>query len=151
MSQSTPTQHEIDVYAGEYVLTGDKSKSWRKTFPNSKAKPAAVAVSANRMHNLPNVLLRIDELRVRTAENDAEEFDISYEAQVKRCLEILALGTKPKYDQAGNEIAQNLAAAQAAVNEINKMAGHHAAIKNELTGKGGEPLQINITDKDSKL
>lgn len=129
MSQSTPTDHEISVYAGEYVLTGDKAKSWRVAYPRSKANNDAVAVSASRLHNNPKVLLRIEQKRAEIAQNDDKGFDISYEAQVKRCLKILKLGTKPKYDKDGNEIAQNLAAAQAAINELNKMAGHHAAQK----------------------
>ena len=129
MSQSTPTDHEISIYSTQFVLTGDKSKSWRIAYPRSKANPDAVAVSASRLHNNPKVLLRIEQKRAEIAQSDANDFDISYEAQVKRCLNILALGTKPKYDKNGNGVAQNLAAAQSAINELNKMAGHHAAQK----------------------
>ena len=129
MSQSTPTDHEVDAYATEFVLTGDKSKSFRKAFPKSKANIEATAVSANRFHKIPRVLLIITEKHTEIANNDKKGFDISYEAQVARCLKILELGIKPKYDKDGNEIAQNLAAAQSAINELNKMAGHHAAQK----------------------
>lgn len=132
MSQSTPTDHEIDVYATEFVLTGDKSKSWRKTFPSSKASNEVIWVKSCAFHKFDKVLVRIGQKQDEIAQNDNKDFDISYEAQVKRCLTILELGTKPKYDKDGNEVAQNLAAAQSAVNELNKMAGHHAAIKQKL-------------------
>ena len=135
MSQSTPTDHEISIYSTQFVLTGDKSKSWRITYPRSKANNDAVAVSASRLHNNPKVLLRIEQKRAEIAQNDKKDFDISYEAQVSRCLKILELGTKPKYDKDGNEVAQNLSAAQSAINELNKMAGHHAAAKHEVTSK----------------
>jgi hypothetical protein len=77
MSQGNPTQHEIDIYAGEFVLTGDKSKSWRKTFPNSKAKNNIVWSNACKMHSIAKVLERVIELQAETAKKDAVEFDLS--------------------------------------------------------------------------
>lgn len=151
MSQSTPTDHEIDVYASEFVLTGDKSKSWKKTFPKSKAAPPATSVMANRFHKIDKVLIRIEQKRIEIAQNDAENFSFSYEAQLERCKAIYQAGLKSKFDPAGNEIPVNLTASQSAINEINKMAGHHAAVKSELSGKDGAPLQIVINDKDAKL
>ena len=134
MSQGNPTQHEIDVYCAQWILNGgDQSKAWRVAYPESKMNDEGVNVKACNMHKMDKVRLRLDQLRQEVSQSDKKEFDISFEAQVKRSLQVFSEGMKPKYDQTGNELAQNLAAAQAAVNEINKMAGHHAATKADLT------------------
>ena len=129
MSQSTPTNHEIDVYSGEFVLTGDKSKSWRKTFPNSKAKQDVVWTNAQKMHNLPQVLARIEQLRGETAQKDAEEFDMSA-SELKRILKAaIDAGLGGKVDSEGNSSPANIGAAVSAVSEWNRMNGNHAAQK----------------------
>ena len=134
MSQRDPTQHEIDVYCAQWILNGgDQSKAWRVAYPESKMNDAGVNVKACNMHKMDKVRLSLDQKRQEVSQSDQKEFDISYEAQVKRSLQVFNEGMKPKFDQAGNELAQNLAAAQAAVNEVNKMAGHHAATKQDLT------------------
>ena len=139
MSQSSPTQHEIDVYAGEFVMGGDKTKAWRKAFPISKAKPEAAHVAAQRMHNRSKVLLRIDELRVKTAEKDAVEFDMSV-SQLKETLSrVMAAGLEQ--DDSGKY--QGLGAANGAVSEFNRMCGNHAATKTELTGKDGGAIETS--------
>ena len=135
MSQSTPTDHDIEVYTSSFILVDDQSGAWRKTYPNSKASDKVVWEKASRFHKLDKVQARIRQKQDEIARSDAKDFDISYEAQVSRCLKILELGTKPKYDKDGNEVAQNLSAAQSAINELNKMAGHHAAAKHEVTSK----------------
>jgi len=149
MSQSKPTQHEIDVYAGEYVLTGDKTKSWRKAFPNSKAKPEAAHVAAQKMHNFAKVLVRIDELRVETAEKDAEEFDLSV-TELKTILkEVIDLGLGKKDPDNGLEKALNLSAVNASIQELNRMNGNHATVKTlntnvDLSELSSEELDARI-------
>lgn len=125
MSQSTPTDHELNVYAGEFVLGGDKSKSWRKTFPKSKAQAPAVSVAANRFHNLPKVLLRIDELRVETAQKDAEDFDMSVTELKEYLKRVIDAGLE--LDDAGKRVG--LSATTTAIAEWNRMNGNHAAQK----------------------
>ena len=139
MSQSTPTQHEIDVYAGEFVLGGDKSKSFKKTFPNSKAGPAAMSVSANRFHKIANVLLRIDELRVEFAQNDAAEFDMSVSELKETLRKVMDAGLTE--DDSGKY--NGLSATTGAVAEFNRMSGNHAATKQEITGKDGGAIETS--------
>ena len=129
MSQSTPTDHEIDVYAGEFVLCGDKTKAWKKTFPKSKAKQEVTHVAAQKMHNLGKVLVRIDQLRGETAQKDAEEFDMSA-SELKRILKCaIDAGLSGKVDSEGNSAPANIGAAVSAVSEWNRMNGNHAAQK----------------------
>jgi len=108
-----------------------------------------VYVKACNMHKMDKVRLSLDQLCQKVSQSDEKEFDISYEAQVNRSLQVFSEGMKPKFDQAGNELAQNLAAAQAAVNEINKMAGHHATVKSitanvDLAGLSDDELDARI-------
>ena len=124
MSQSRPTDHEIEVYTTEFALTGDKSKSFRKAFPKSTAGIEGTAVSASRFHKIARVPLTIAKKRTEIAKNDKKNFDISYEAQVQRCLDIYSAGLS-EVEKQGVKVSQNLSASQAAVNEINKMAGHN--------------------------
>ncbi len=137
MSQSTPTQHEIDVYAGEYVLNGDQSKAWRKAFPSSKCNDDSVYTKASKFHKVIEVLSRIDELRVKTAENDAEEFDITASEIKRKLIAIYDMGTEEKAS-GGYE---NLSAAGSSLAEVNRMNGNHAATKQELTGKDGGAIE----------
>jgi predicted phage tail protein len=145
MSQGNPTQHEIDVYAGEFVLSGDKTKSWRKTFPTSKAKPEATYVAAQKMHNMPKVLLRIDELQVKTASNDADEFDLSA-SELKGYLRRVA-DAGLEQDDSGKY--SGLSATTGAIAEINRMNGNHAATKQEIAGKDGGAIEVtDMSERD---
>ena len=128
MSQGNPTQHEIDTYAGEFVLTGNKTASWRKAYPNSKAKNEAVHVSAQKMHNLAKVLVRIGELQAETAEQDAEEFDLSVSQLKKYLSQVIDAGLE--IDSLGKR--GGLTAVTGAIAELNRMNGNHAATKSEV-------------------
>lgn len=139
MSQSTPTEHEIDVYAGEFVLTGDKSKSWRKTFPKSQAKQDVIWTNAQKVHKLPQVLARIEEMQEEQREKDGEEFDLSA-SQLKEAL-AKVIGAGLEEDDTGKY--KGLAAVTSAVAEFNRMNGNHAPAKSELTGKDGGPIQVS--------
>ena len=125
MSQSTPTDHEVDVYAGEFVLTGDKSKSWRKTFPNSKAKQDVIWTNAQKMHNFTQVLARIGELQGEIAQKDAEEFDMSVAELKEKLRDVMEAGME--LDSSGKR--QGLGAVTSAISEVNRMNGNHAAQK----------------------
>ena len=137
MSQSDPTQHEIDVYAGEFVLIGDKTKAWRKAYPVSKAKPEAASVAAQKMHNFTKVLLRIVELQAKTAEEDAAEFDMSVTGLKETLNRVMVAGL----EQDGSGKYQGLGAVNGAVGEFNRMCGNHAPAKAELTGKNGGAIE----------
>ena len=129
MSQSTPTQHEIDAYAGEFVLCGVKSKAWVKAYPESKCGPESVHTKANSFHKSVEVLLRIEELQSETAQKDAEEFDLSVSELKKRLKEVMDAGLTGRVDSQGDSSPANLGAAVSAVSEFNRMNGNHAAQK----------------------
>lgn len=129
MSQSTPTDHEIDTYVTEFILSGDKSKSWRKAFPKSKAKQDVIWTNAQKMHNFPQVLERLGEKHTEIRLKDEEEFDISVSELKGTLKKVIDAGLSGKVDAEGNSSPSNLNAVTSAVAEINRMNGNHAAQK----------------------
>lgn len=145
MSQSKPTQHEIDVYAGAFVLAGDKAKAWRKTFPLSKCTADSAYSKASNFHKFDKVLSRIIELQVHTAEKDVEEFDLSV-SELKGYLQRVAVAGL-EIDDSGKYNGLN--ATTGAVAEFNRMNGNHAATKQELTGKNGGAIETSdMSERD---
>lgn len=134
MSQTTPTQTECATYAEHFILTGDKSKAWRATFPNSKAQQKAVAVNATRFHNIPSVSLMIDELRGKVESEAKDRALYSIEDKKRILLDIATFGSSIELAGIGRaeedeviERQRNPSAAVAAIKELNLMDGDHAA------------------------
>lgn len=137
MSQANPTDHEADVYAAEYVLTGDQSKAFRKAFPNSNAKPEVLWSKASTLFKNGKVQERIGKLQKEQAEKDKKEFDLSAEQIKKMLVETFQASIKEKVDRYGNAVPNAPAAAVSALAEINRMNGNHASTKTEITNPDG--------------
>ena len=88
MSQSKPTQSEIDAYAGNYVLYGDQSRAFRVAFPKSKANKASVNQRASMVNSLPKVRSRVKELAEKARDIAANEFSLDAEYVARRLKEI---------------------------------------------------------------
>lgn len=139
MSQSDPSQHEIDIYCAEWVLNGgDQSKAWRATYPKSKAKDKSVWEMAARMHADLKVLSRLKEMQEDQSLKDAKEFDVSASELKKILFETIAEG-REKDPATGKPFA--LSVVTPAVSELNRMNGYHAATKSEITGKNGGAIE----------
>ena len=119
MSQSTPTDSEIDVYSKQFLNHGDKSKSWSAAFPKSRAKKEAVNVSASRFHTFAKVLLRIEELRKTTVALAEKKFTITIEQRLRWLNEIVDAGLEKIEDATGASKRQNLPAAKSAIDARN--------------------------------
>lgn len=88
MSQSKPTESEIDVYAGHYVLHGDQSAAFRVVFPNSKAKAETIHTAASLLHAIPKVHQRIEELKAKVREVAESEFKIDAAWVLKQAVKV---------------------------------------------------------------
>ena len=140
MSQGNPTQHEIDIYCGEWILNGgDQSKAWRKAYPISLATDKSVWEKAAKMHKMAKVESRLKLMQAEQADKDGEEFDKSA-AELKEYLtRIIEAGLEK--DRQGKYAG--LGASTSAVGEFNKMCGNHAATKGELSGPNGKPIEVD--------
>lgn len=88
MSQSNPTDVELDAYCGNYVLYGDQSRAFRVAFPDSKAKPESVHEVASRFHSIVKVQSRIKELSTKAKEVAEKEFELDASYVARRLKEI---------------------------------------------------------------
>lgn len=129
MSQRSPTDDETTKLASEYVQHGDQTRAFNEAFPNSKAKPDVIHVTASTLFSLPKVRLRIDQLQAISKEQSEKEFSMSV-GELKEMLK--------KVMEQGIEEGK-ISATVAAIREMNCMDGNHSPLKtqevnaNELT------------------
>ena len=121
MSQRTPTDHEINILASEFILHGDQVRAWRLAFPDSKANLDAQYVNASRAFADPKLRLRIMELQDLSKKQSEEEFTMTV-AELKK---VLAKVMKQGVNNG------KLAAVVSAVATFNKMDGNDAPVKQE--------------------
>jgi phage terminase small subunit len=134
VTQSNPTDQECDIYAQAFVRTGDKTKSFRETFPNSKSKPEAAHAASCRFHSISKVLLRIEQLAAITAETANVVYGITAESLIKDLAEIKAAALAD----------ESYAPAVSAVMGMSKICGFDVN-KLELSGKDGGAIKTDST------
>ena len=77
MSQRSPTDNEAFILASEYIQHGDKTKSFRVAFPNSKANHKSQQERASKSFDTAKVRSRIKSLQKLSKKNSEEEFTMS--------------------------------------------------------------------------
>lgn len=132
MSQRNPSDHEVDLYAQEYLVNGgDQTKAWRVAFPKSKAKAESQHEIASRFHDLIKVRSRILELREIAAEKADEKWSYTVDKALEEYEEVRVKGL----DQG------QLSASVSAINGKVKVAGLDVQ-KIEHSGKDGKAIEI---------
>lgn len=146
MSQSRPTDIQINTYAENYVLYGDQSRAWRVTFPDSKCKPDSVNQRASKFHSIIKVQSRIKEVNSTLKKQTEEEFSITVSALKKMLVKAAKGGLKNRVDAQQNKVLNNINGAVSAISEINRMDGNHYQYKSEEEGgkDKAQPLTINF-------
>jgi len=143
MSQKNPTDEEVDIYAKEYIRNGDQTKSFRVTFPNSKAAPETTHARASEFNKLSKVKVRIEELKEISTKIAEEKFTITVEQRLRWLKEIITSGLGDYVDAQENKRKENLAAAKSAIDTLNNMLG-----TDEDSGKV-KPVKVMIGVKDA--
>ncbi len=150
MSQSNPTDIQVNNYAENYVLYGDQSRAWRVTFTESRCKPETVHYKASLFHKIEKVKKRITELRSKLIKQTEEEFSITV-SDLKKMLVMAAQGgLKQKIDAQQNKIAVNIAGSVAAIAELNRMDGNHKPIKQTVVNLNFNDLTEEELDRKIK-
>ena len=148
MSQNSPTDMEANCYAEEWVLYGDRTRAWRKTFPNSKATEKSHHEKASVFHKIVKVQTRIKELQSILKEQSEEEFTLSTGELKKLLATAIQKGLKDRTDAHGNKVPVSVSGAVSAIAEINKMDGNHAVTKVALGGDpDAPPIETAVTVK----
>lgn len=141
------TPERIEAFARSYVLgSNSQAQAWRDAHPNSKAKDESVHVAATRFAADPRVKLRIKELEIESRKQSEEEFKVTAAQKKQALLSIITQAALLKADLTPKDlqdpdIKPQYSAAVAAIAELNRMDGDHAAIKqevkNNITGSPG--------------
>lgn len=131
MSQSRPTDIQINTYSENYVLYGDKSRAWRITFPDAKCQPENVHTKASLMYKMTKVQQRIKAIRSTLKKQTEEEFSITVSDLKKMLVKAAKGGLKNRFDAQQNKVLNNINGAVSAISEINRMDGNHYQYKSE--------------------
>ncbi len=139
MSQRSPTSIECTNYAEAFILHNDRTKAFKCAFPKSKASPHALNVAANKFHGLPEVRLRISELRESMQENAKEKAIYTLEDKQRWLVNIITYGMQeegvPQHpdDMSDPELRQrHPSSAVAGIKVLNEMDGDNAVVKSKI-------------------
>jgi len=131
-------------FAQFYVMEGKPSPAYRHAYSTENCKAATVASNAQQVLNREHVQLRIYELQtIKT-----ESFRISARKKKMYLLKIIETQLQTKGGDDDQIIKGDLKAALSAIAELNKMDGHLAASKKDLTIS---TIEINIDEDDDDL
>lgn len=146
MSQANPTDIQMNAYAESYVLYGDQSRAWRVAYPDSLCKQAHVHTKASLMHGMAKVQQRVKEVRSNLIKASEEEFNITVSDLKKMLVMAAQSGLKLKIDAQGNKIPIAITGTVAAIAEINRMDGNHAAVKQDHLSSDGSMTPKSFND-----
>jgi len=132
-----------EAYCQKFVELGDMSEAYREAYPKSrKWKDRSVNVEASKLHKNTNVLLRVKELQDEAKKRSEVTVD-KKKAWLVQVVE-QSLRQVEVTDNEGTGIGEfkfDGGTVVRAINELNKMDGDHSAVKSELTGKNGKPIE----------
>jgi hypothetical protein len=63
MSYRKPTTYQAITFAGKFIVSHNRSKAFRGTFPDSQASAKTIHESASRFHQTPEVQYQIWRIR----------------------------------------------------------------------------------------
>lgn len=126
-----------------YAIDGRPTPAYRHAYSTNNCTPQTVASNAQQVLNRPHVAMRIYELKTMVD----KAFVISVEKKKLWLHKIIDVSLQTK-DFLGDEVfVSDPKPAQQAINELNKMDGHLAASKKEISGVIG----ITIDEDDDDL
>ena len=129
-------------FAQFYAVDGRPSAAYRHSYSTSNCTAQTVSANAQQVLNRPQVAMRIHDLKIMVD----RAFSISIEKKKLWLQKIINISLQTK-DFLGDEIfVSDPKPAQQAINELNKMDGHLAAQKKEISGAIG--ISIDQDDDD---
>lgn len=132
-----------EAFAQHYAVHRKPSAAYRAAYSFENMTPQTIAVNAQTVKNNTNVALRIYELQT-VAEN---AFKVTVEEKKQWLKQIIEMSLQVGEKNGVKVFIGDEKAATQAISELNKMDGHLAASKKEISGVIG----INIDEDDSDL
>jgi len=125
-----------ETFCEHYAIHGHASDAYRYAYNAANSGDNTVAVEASRLLQVPNIALRLFELKTVAA----EAFKITVEEKKQWLKQIIKVHSVMMRTKGGVEKMVDSRAVAMAISELNKMDGDLAAIKKELSGPGGAPI-----------
>jgi len=147
MSQSKPTEVQINAYAENYVLYGENTKAFRAAFPDTKGTMHTVNTKASKFNKIEAVQARVVEIRSNLKKQTEEEFNVTVSDLKKMLIMAAQGGLVKKRDAQMNNIMHNIAGSVSAISEINRMDGNHAPSKQDHMSSDGSMSPAFDNDK----
>lgn len=127
-----------EKFAQHYAIFGRPSQAYRAAYNCENSQPQTIYTHASQLLNNDKVALRIYELQ----QIAAEEFKVDVRKKKALLMQIAEGSTQTYVNKDGETVVTgDLKAAIAAIAELNKMEGDHAAQRKEITGKNGAPIE----------
>lgn len=142
MSQLNPTITEANAYAASYIIKNCMTTAFKAAFPNSKANALSSNVRGHDLYKKSKIRVRITELEASAKQAAELEHLTSVKGIMESLLEVKDAALHGGVDSNSNEFAPNLSAANTSLQEVNRMKGHHAADKLDITS-GGKVISNN--------
>lgn len=140
MSQLHPTIAEANAYAASYIIKNCMTTAFRAAFPQSKAAQQTTWNMAHLLHKKKEVLVRIEQLSLIAREAADLEHATSSIGIMQSLDKIAKRGMENITNGSGEQVPINLSASTGALQEINRMKGHHA---NGEGLSGGTQVTVN--------
>ena len=135
-----------EEFARHYAAHRKPAAAYRFAYDCRTMNPDSVSVEASRCIKNPKIALRIHELRI----NIEKEYTVGVAQKKQWLAAIVELSTQRKNLENGEVVpAGDLAIAIKAINELNKMEGDHAAIKNDVKIKQRSLTMVADIPKDA--
>ncbi len=118
---------------------GNASAAYRKAYEASKMKPESINVKACELLKNGKITVRIDEIQSKVKAKLEQQFDSTVN---ERLFLLWGIAKACSQKEEGTQRLVNPQAAISAIDQINKMTGDHAAVKQKTEHSGS----VEMTD-----
>jgi hypothetical protein len=125
-------------YAKSVVSNGGKkAQAYKDNYSTSGMSSAAVSIEADKLYKHPKVSLRIEGLQVLADKVANKKFEVTVEQRLKMLYDVAVTCSQTgDAEEGATPKMVNPTAVIAAIDQLNKMTGDHAAIKQKLEHEG---------------
>jgi phage terminase small subunit len=102
---------------------GNKLEAYKEAGYSQKMTKGSMWIEANKLSNIPNISLRVQDLQEKASVVANEKFSISVEERLKRLNYLYSCGIEESSTPQGTKIYQNLSVAKQCIEVMNAMLG----------------------------
>ena len=143
-AKSKPLTEKQEKFCREFIKTGNATEAYKLSYSTKNTSDKTINENACRLKKDSKIAARIEQLQSEVK----KVFEISVEEKKKILQKVIEESFKAHYDAQGNAKPLDVKAAIAAVSELNRMDGDHAAIKTDnkysLDGWSDEEISARL-------